>query len=117
MADFTLNIETWAGLSVGATHYYGELKNDKRELVGDIFMHWMSKKLTVRDAQKINKKFKWEYSDEYYKMVKVKPGEIDYRFETEEDVIKAAKKQFLKIANVGDRLIDNNHKEIIYAIK
>lgn len=117
MATFTLNVETWAGLSVGATHYYGELRNDKGELVGETFMHYIAKILTTRDAQKINKKIKWDYSSKYYEMYKVSPREIDYRFETRDDVIKEAKKQFLKIANAGDILVDYNDKKIVYLIK
>ena len=111
--DYTLEIQSWAGLSIGATHYYGAIRDEEYERVGTKIMNWMARKLTSTEAGSINAKLEWNYSPEYYQYSKVNAGDLDYRFDTKEEVLECAKKEFLSFAESSDRLLDYKTKEIL----
>lgn len=76
-----LKISSWAGVSLGATHFYGQLTN-----VDGIYQ--LRYCLTKRGAEKLNIK---DHEDAY------SAGNATERFETEKQVIKFAIKEYKKI--------------------
>jgi len=81
-----LQITSWAGVSIGAEHSYGELcgYNGKEDQTIEL-----KKALTREDARLLNKK------DSTYGRL-WKEGELTKRFNTEEEIIKIAKKEWKK---------------------
>ncbi len=113
-----LEIYTWQGTSIGAIHYYAELHswdfNDKRgRSVGDLGR--LERPLNAHDAAKINEQLRQTYSDKYYEMYKVQPGEMDYRFETREQALEEALKQWLVIFPDAEALVDYKDDTKVYA--
>lgn len=78
----TLEIKTWNGISLGATHYYGTLLG---YVNGEYKRVDVEKVMTATDARKLNKKDDW---DGY------RAGRKTQRFDTREDVIKAARDEW-----------------------
>lgn len=124
MTTFYLDIYTWSGLSLDATHYYGELytRDEKynrteygnkwhgRELYGKRII----KELTSKEAKAINKKYREMYNEETYNLYKVTKGELNFSFETKEDVIARAIEIFEEEAVSGDILVDADDRNKIY---
>lgn len=85
MKTFILEITTWAGVSLGAEHYYGCIKDTSGD--NRLKDEKVMKPLTAHEAAKLNKK-------DHYMSGSNKPGDLDPRFETREQVIKWALKWF-----------------------
>lgn len=84
-----VKVDTFAGASVGAAHYYGSLK----QLIGGRSAE-VTHKLTQIEADRLNKC--WLTKDMRASSAGYKKGECSSRFFSREVVIVAAKKQFKK---------------------
>jgi len=111
-----LEIYTWQGMPLGAIHYYAELHSwdfdDKR---GRGTMGRLERPLNAREAAKINKQLRQDYSDKLYELYEVQPGEMDYRFETKEQALEEALKQWLVIFPDAEVLVDYSDDTKVYA--
>jgi hypothetical protein len=105
-----LDVYTWEGMSLGATHYYGDLRQlygDKRKSYTEI-----KHKLSAKDAASINKKMR-DIIEEFGDYMAVQPGEMDYRYDTKEDVIDTAKLIWKELYPDADRLILKKTGEVL----
>lgn len=99
-----MSVYSWGGTSIGATHYYAEIYDPDGRSKGNI-KHYM----TPAEATAVNNKNKRMYIDEIARLYRVKPGQETEGFETREDAIAEAVKQWLEYAPIGSKLID--HKD------
>jgi len=108
-----LEIYTWQGISLGATHYYVELHSwisgDRRS------NSRLSRKLSKREAGRLNEMLRLSYSEKSYELYKVKPGDMDWRFETYQQALSEALKQWKIIFPEADKLVDYNNENKVYA--
>lgn len=102
MKTYTLDVYSWAGLSLGAIHFYGEIHDPEGRMVSE---GRLKRPLSEDDAKLINLRLHLTYREDYYEMYKVRPGEIDHRFNREKDVIDEAIKQFLSMEVINCILI------------
>jgi hypothetical protein len=72
-----LTISTWAGMSLGAEHYYGKLSGYNK---GEYVTIDLEYPLTEKQAKQLSKKDDWEY----------KMGRMCSRFDVKDDVRKVA---------------------------
>ncbi len=78
-----LEVDTWSGLSIGATHYYGRLKTKSNDRVD------VERVLSVEEAARLTK-------DELPDAPAYEEGFESIRFYSEEDVVVAAKNSWKK---------------------
>lgn len=108
-----VEVYSWQGYSVGATHYYVDLHswdiNDRRSV------RRLQRRLTTHDAAKINDKLRHEYAPDYYELYKVEPGEKDYRYDTAEQALDEALKQWRTIFPDAECLVDYKDPRKVYA--
>lgn len=79
-----LEIHTWVGTSIGAEHYYGEIKfygKDKK-----LQRHSVTHAMTAKEAKELNRKDR----DVLHLSGRYKPGDETSRFSTEQEVVKSA---------------------------
>lgn len=102
MSDiWTLDIYSWQGVSLGATHYYAEIRDPDYRSKGNI-----KHKMTKAEASAVNKKNRLMYNDDVASMYRVSPGDETEGFDTKEDAIAEAVRQWLEYAPAGSRLVD-----------
>lgn len=93
MKIYYLEITSWNGISAGATHYYGKIKDggdyNLNESPEDIILNF---KLDKYSVEKLNKKEEFLYAKDFRSHYKI--GDISKRFDSEEDVKLAAIKYF-----------------------
>ena len=104
-----LHIFSWAGLSIGAIHWYGELRF-RGHSTGRI-----ERPLSEEDAIQLNRRLRLTHSEDMYKLYKVQAGEMDNRFDREEQVIEAAKEQWMDMFPEGERLVKYREPDIVYS--
>jgi len=107
---WTLDIYSWEGMSIGATHYYAEIRDPDFRSKGNV-----KHKMTIAEATAVNKKNRRMYNDELYELYMATPGDETEGFDTKEDAITEAVKQWLEYAPAGSKLID--HKDKMYKSK
>jgi hypothetical protein len=103
-----LKTYSYAGLSLGAIHWYGELTPDWTLNSVDV-----THRVTKSFAKHYNKHLRKNYSKEYVKANKMEPGWEYYGFITEEDVIARAIKIWKDIFPEGCKLIHENTGRIL----
>ena len=104
-----LDIYSWAGISLGATHFYVDLTCYKRK----VYMTRIEHVLSERAASLINEKVRKEYIEGYREIFLVKPGQLHPGFETYDEAIKFGIDKFQELAEVGDKLIDKRTNKIV----
>ncbi len=97
MSIVYLKISTWQGISLGATHYYGELVMSAGE---DYRVIELKKSLTKRQAAKLNKAADMDWLYE--------PGDQYHGFDTKAEIIVLAVKTFRDHFPGADLLILGN---------
>ena len=113
-----VKITTWAGMSVGATHYYGDIVFPYEDHKDDIKLTFL---LTKRDVLLLHKKERM-YAPSY--RTKYIIGEESSRFDTKEEIEKAGikyyeenlKKKYLLLVR-GDSGIIEPQKILAYNCK
>jgi hypothetical protein len=113
MNDVELEVYSWAGLSIGAIHFYGEFHQTYGEYSQRKNLGRIQRKLSKSNAASINKRMRLVYSEEMAKFYSVEPGEMDNRFDREDQVISVAKKQWKKLYPDADRLILQSTGEVL----
>ena len=113
MENWSLEVYSWSGYSIGAIHYYADLTNYEKK----IFLRRIERPLTQRMAENINKRLKFTYAEEYYNLYKVHQGEMDYRFDDKESATLAGIEKFMELADYGDILVDYDDKMKVLANK
>ena len=79
-----LHITTWSGITFMASHYYGKLYH------GSDSTFELCKKLTKKQADDLNKR------DVIGCIASYSAGDMTQRFDTEDEIIKIAKKEYKK---------------------
>ena len=100
-----LNIYTWAGVSAGAIHFYGDLVYKGKTATVEC-------PLTESRAAVTNKSIREEYVPEYAKLHRVKPGQLSKKFDTVREVVEAAKGIWLDLFPDADELVDADSGEV-----
>ena len=90
-----LDISCWAGISLGAEHYYATLTINDHP---NYSQHRLNKVLTEKDAAALNKKDKCA-------IALYEAGELSDRFDSESEVIKLAMATWKKIFPSGEILL------------
>ena len=96
-----LDITSWVGISIGATHSYGELHGlDEKENYKTVRLKFP---MTAGQAKRMNKKERFDFPGrKHYR--NHQPGEITDCFETKEQIIEQAKSEWLEYFPHGEIL-------------
>jgi hypothetical protein len=105
-----LEIYSWMGLSLGAIHFYAELHNSEGHSFGRL-QHVLSENNVIKN----NSKLRQMYSDSFYELYKVTVGEFGDGFDTKEEAIEEAIRQWSLLYPNSTLLVDYNNNKLIYA--
>ena len=108
--EVRLYIWSWMEISsYGATHWYGQFMYDGE--LSDKIQH----KATKKFAASYNKKCRWYYDAKAAELYSIKAGDMTACFDTQEDVIKMAKKQWRELYPNATRLVNDETDEVLDA--
>jgi len=102
---------SWVGLSLGATHIYGELRGYDKD--GNIKIVKLMALMSSAQAIRMNKKQRWDFPGRKY-FANHKHGDETDCFETEEDVIARAKHVWKTHFPHGELLLNNEDDSVLY---